>query len=93
MKTSLFPVTGAVTLFIAVSACTSSSDDHGHDAADGGVDAPDSAAPESGSVDASPDVPGTPDAAACTPACSVNEVCCVDAHGHFPTCRPGPTCP
>ena len=29
----------------------------------------------------------------CTPQCSPVQVCCVDAHGHFPTCIDAPTCP
>lgn len=33
------------------------------------------------------------DGAACTPACGATEICCTDAHGHFPTCRAGGRCP
>ena len=36
---------------------------------------------------------GTAEAAACAPACAQTEVCCTDAHGHFPTCRAGGSCP
>lgn len=31
--------------------------------------------------------------AACTPACDVDQICCTDQHGHFPTCRAGTSCP
>jgi hypothetical protein len=29
----------------------------------------------------------------CTPACASDELCCVDVHGHFPTCRKVVACP
>ena len=83
-------VTASVTL--VVMACNSSSDEHGHDALDAGPDATE-AATTSDAESATDAAVESPDAAACSPACESTELCCVDAHGHFPTCRPGPSCP
>ena len=88
-------VTAAVTI---VMSCSSSSDDHGHVVADAASDEADATPADSESLadgsDASSDTTRSPDAAAsCSPACDAAEVCCLDVHGHFPTCRPGPACP
>lgn len=98
MKMNLFHVTVAVTLsIISAAACTSSSDEHGHETAagDASADAASNAATrESGSVEATFDDAATkPDASSCEPACESGKICCVDAHGHFPTCRPDLSCP
>ncbi len=29
----------------------------------------------------------------CSPSCGPGEICCTDAHGHFPRCVSGSTCP
>ncbi len=90
MKFLRFLVTLSVT--VLVTSCSSSPDERGHDAVDAGSDATDAGTPSNAesSTDAAVD---SPDAAACAPSCQKAELCCLDAHGHFPTCRPGPTCP
>ena len=89
MNIRVFVATAAVTLLVM--ACSSSSDEHGHDAVDGGADGTDAGrtsdaeSPTDAAVE-------SPDAATCSPSCDGTEVCCLDSHGHFPTCRPGPPC-
>lgn len=83
----------------ALAAC-SSGDDSVHDDAGTSTDArrhPAATAPgdasSDSSVDESADAATAGGIPTCAPACAPADVCCVDAHGHFPTCRPGPVCP
>lgn len=83
---------------VGIAACSSASEHDDHSLTPlVDVDASDAAS----AADALPtdgdggsaDVAETPDGAACIPACAATETCCTDAHGHFPTCRAGGSCP
>lgn len=85
----------ATTLLVTALAACSSTDDHAHEnaGADASKDTGGTSA-DAGAIDgAAADASSAADAATCTPECTATQVCCVDAHGHFPTCQPGPTCP
>jgi hypothetical protein len=83
-------------LILVQVACSATADDYAHDEDDAGLDAHDATTSPADADDGDAsgrDAGGLPEGAACDPACDTTQVCCVDAHGHFPTCRPGPTCP
>jgi hypothetical protein len=89
----LFPsrlVLPALLILVQV-ACSATSDDLAHDEDDAGHDATTSPADADDAFGR--DAGALPEGPACDPACDTTQVCCVDAHGHFPTCRPGPACP
>lgn len=82
----------------AIAACSSDGEHEDHslaslvevDASDGASTADALPADGDGGAD---DASEAADGAACIPACAATELCCTDAHGHFPTCRAGPRCP
>lgn len=64
------------------------------DAGGGAADASNSDAARDAAVDdAARDAAVDASTGTCTPACAANQVCCVDQHGHFPTCTNATTCP
>lgn len=69
----------------AVGACGTSGDAHDH-STDAGVTA------DGTTVGTPADEVGSADAA-CSPACTGEQICCLDVHGHNPTCQAGPRCP
>lgn len=85
----------ATGLFVAAAlaaACSSSSehDDHVTSPSDAGETSTTDDARDGGDVVVAADAA---DPAACAPSCSSGQICCTDAHGHFPTCYDGTRCP
>lgn len=93
MKTPLTTRTLVVAGALLVVGCPSSSEHDDH------VTSPSEIADAATAEDATDDggdsgrADAVADAALCAPPCTAAEVCCTDAHGHFPTCKPGGRCP
>lgn len=73
---------------LSQTAC-SSGDDHNHGAAPNAGGTPGIDSGTNGGQVAVTDA----SASECSPACGAGEVCCTDAHGHFPKCVTGSGCP
>jgi hypothetical protein len=85
---------------LGAAACSSSGDAHGHDGsvADaseerGTADAQESRLDAGIAGDGEVAADAAADGPACTLACPADQICCLDVHGHNPTCVQGTQCP